>query len=45
MYVLQLAKLSGANATMAIGRNEEKLQLAQQKFGADVTVKILLKRS
>src|SRR5919198_2972468 len=23
MYVLQLAKLSGANATIAIGRNEE----------------------
>jgi D-arabinose 1-dehydrogenase-like Zn-dependent alcohol dehydrogenase len=44
MYVLQLAKLSGADITIAIGRTEEKLQLAQQKFGADGTINITKER-
>ena len=40
MYILQIAKLCGATTTIAIGRTTEKLQLAQEKFGADATVNI-----
>ena len=40
MYILQLAKLCGATTTIAIGRTAEKLQMAQEKFGADATVNI-----
>jgi threonine dehydrogenase-like Zn-dependent dehydrogenase len=44
MYILQLAKLSGASTTIAIGRTEEKLQMAQHKFGADAVVNITKER-
>jgi propanol-preferring alcohol dehydrogenase len=44
MYILQLAKLSGASTTIAIGRTEEKLQMAQYKFGADAVVNITKER-
>lgn len=35
MYVLQLAKLSGAEMTIAISRTEDKLWMAQENFGVD----------
>lgn len=35
MYVLQLAKLSGAEMTIAISRTEDKLRMAQENFGVD----------
>jgi D-arabinose 1-dehydrogenase-like Zn-dependent alcohol dehydrogenase len=40
MYILQIAKLCGATTTIAIGRTAEKLQMAQEKFGADATVNL-----
>ncbi|HJS63530.1 MAG TPA: alcohol dehydrogenase catalytic domain-containing protein [Nitrososphaeraceae archaeon] len=40
MYVLQLAKLSGAKTAIAIGRSEEKLQLARTCSFADETVNL-----
>ena len=35
MYVLQLAKLSGAEMTIAISRTEDKLWMTQENFGVD----------
>ncbi|HZA63666.1 MAG TPA: alcohol dehydrogenase catalytic domain-containing protein [Nitrososphaeraceae archaeon] len=40
MYILQIAKLLGATTTIAIGRTAEKLQMAQERFGADATVNL-----
>jgi NADPH:quinone reductase-like Zn-dependent oxidoreductase len=40
MYVLQLAKLSGAEMTIAIGRTEDKLRMAQENFGIDEIINI-----
>ena len=40
MYVLQLAKLSGAEMTIAIGRTEDKLRMAQKNFGVDEIINI-----
>jgi threonine dehydrogenase-like Zn-dependent dehydrogenase len=40
MYVLQLAKLSGAEMTIAIGRTEDKLRMAQENFGGDEIINI-----
>src|SRR5215204_195276 len=40
MYILQIAKLLGATTTIAIGRTAEKLQIAQERFGADATVNL-----
>ncbi len=40
MYVSQLAKLAGATTVIAIGRTEEKLRMAQEKFGADVAINL-----
>jgi alcohol dehydrogenase, propanol-preferring len=39
MYILQIAKLCGAT-TIAVGRNDDKLQMAQQSFGADAAVNL-----
>ena len=39
MYILQIAKLCGAT-TIAVGRSEDKLQMAQQSFGADAAVNV-----
>ena len=39
MYILQIAKLCGAT-TIAVGRSEDKLQMAQQSFGADAAVNL-----
>lgn len=35
MYILQIAKLCGATTAIAVGRTEDKLQMAQQSFGAN----------
>jgi NADPH:quinone reductase-like Zn-dependent oxidoreductase len=40
MYILQIAKLLGATTTIAIGRTAEKLQMAQERFGAGATVNL-----
>jgi 2-desacetyl-2-hydroxyethyl bacteriochlorophyllide A dehydrogenase len=40
MYILQIAKLCGATTAIAIGRTEEKLQMAQQRFGADAAINV-----
>jgi threonine dehydrogenase-like Zn-dependent dehydrogenase len=40
MYVLQLAKLSGAEMAIAIGRTEDKLRMAQENFGVDEIINI-----
>jgi D-arabinose 1-dehydrogenase-like Zn-dependent alcohol dehydrogenase len=40
MYILQIAKLCGATTAIAIGRTEEKLQMAQHRFGADATINL-----
>jgi alcohol dehydrogenase, propanol-preferring len=40
MYILQLAKLCGATTAIAVGRTEDKLQMAQQSFGADAAVNL-----
>ena len=41
MYILQLAKLCGATTAIAVGRTEDKLQMAQQSFGADAAVNLM----
>ncbi|MGA7543713.1 MAG: alcohol dehydrogenase catalytic domain-containing protein [Nitrososphaeraceae archaeon] len=40
MYILQIAKLCGATTAIAVGRTEDKLQMAQQSFGADAAVNL-----
>jgi propanol-preferring alcohol dehydrogenase len=40
MYILQLAKLCGATTAIAVGRTEDKLQMAQQSFGADAAINL-----
>jgi propanol-preferring alcohol dehydrogenase len=40
MYILQMAKLYGATAAIAVGRTDDKLQMAQQRFGADAAVNL-----
>jgi NADPH:quinone reductase-like Zn-dependent oxidoreductase len=40
MYILQLAKLSGATMTIAIVRTEEKLRMAQENFVVDEIINI-----
>lgn len=40
MYASQLAKLAGATTVIAIGRTEEKLQMALKKFGADIAINL-----
>jgi NADPH:quinone reductase len=40
MYVLQLAKLSGAEMTIAISRTDDKLWMAQENFGVDDIINI-----
>jgi D-arabinose 1-dehydrogenase-like Zn-dependent alcohol dehydrogenase len=40
MYILQIAKLCGATTAIAVGRTEDKLQMAQQNFGADAAVNL-----
>ncbi|SRR5579884_2149759 len=40
MYVLQLARLAGASTTIAIGRTDEKLKMAQDIGSADAAVNI-----
>jgi threonine dehydrogenase-like Zn-dependent dehydrogenase len=37
---LQIAKLLGATTTIAIGRTAEKLQMAQERYGANATVNL-----
>ena len=43
MYVLQLAKLSGAKMIIDISRTGYKLRLAQENFGVDAIINIQLK--
>lgn len=40
MYVLQLAKLSGAKMIIDISRTEYKLRMAQENFGVDAIINI-----
>ena len=40
MYVLQLAKLSDAQMTIAIRGTEDKLRMAQENFGVDEIMNI-----
>ncbi len=40
MYILQIAKLCGATTAIAVGRTEDKLQMAQQSFGADAAINL-----
>ncbi len=40
MYVLQLAKLTGAEMTIAISRTKDKLRMAQENFGVDEIMNI-----
>lgn len=40
MYVLQLAKLSGAKMIIDISRTGYKLRLAQENFGVDAIINI-----
>jgi threonine dehydrogenase-like Zn-dependent dehydrogenase len=40
MYVLQLAKLSDAEMTIAISGTEDKLRMAQENFGVDEIMNI-----
>jgi NADPH-dependent curcumin reductase CurA len=40
MYILQLAKLSGATMMIAIVRTEEKWRMAQENFVVDEIINI-----
>ena len=40
IYILRITKLCRATTAIAVGRTEEKLQMAVQRFGADAAVNL-----